>query len=61
MHTVEHTDDNGNVRKLLLTDAEYEASLHRAQENPGDLKTQKLREVTGEPNHNEPKRDQLNG
>ena len=35
MHVVEHTDENGNVRKLLLTDAEYEASLHRAQENAG--------------------------
>jgi hypothetical protein len=61
MHVVEHTDENGNVRKLLLTDAEYEASLHRAQENAGDLSPQRLREVTGEPNHNEPKRDQLNG
>ena len=45
----------------LLTDAEYQASLHRAQENPGDLKPQKLREVTGEKNLNEPKREQLNG
>ena len=61
MYTVEHTDDNGNVRKLLLTDGEYQASLHRAQENPGDLKPQKLREVTGEKNLNEPKREQLNG
>ena len=31
-------------------------SLHRAQENPGDLNPQKLREVTGEKNLNEPKR-----
>ena len=61
MHVVEHTDKNGNVRKLLLTDAEYEASLHRAQENAEDVTSQRLREVTGGPNHNETKRDQLNG
>ena len=61
MYIVVHTDENGVKRKLLLSDAEYQASLHRAQENPGDLKPQKLREVTGEKNLNAPKRDQLNG
>ncbi len=61
MYIVEHIDGNGVKRKLLLSDAEYQASLHRAQENPGDLNPQKLREVTGEKNLNEPKRDQLNG
>ena len=61
MYIVVHTDENGVERRLLLSDAEYQASLHRAQENPGDLNPQKLREVTGEKNLNEPKRDQLNG
>ena len=35
--------------KLLLSNAEYQESLRRAQENPGDLDPQKLREVTGDP------------
>ena len=61
MYIVVHTDENGVERRLLLSDAAYHASLHRAQENPGDLKPQKLREVTGEKNLNAPKRDQLNG
>ncbi len=61
MYIVEHTDGNGVNRKLLLSDAEYQESLRRAQENPEDLNPQKLREVTGEKNLNEPKRDQLNG
>jgi len=60
MYIVEHIDANGVKRKLLLSDAEYQESLRRAQENPGDLNPQKLREVTGEKNLNEPKRDQLN-
>jgi hypothetical protein len=61
MYIVTHTDGNGVTRKLLLSDAEYQESLRRAQENPEDLNPQKLREVTGEKNLNEPKRDQLNG
>ncbi len=61
MYIVEHIDGNGVKRKLLLSDAEYQESLRREQENPGDLNPQKLREVTGEKNLNEPKRDQLNG
>jgi hypothetical protein len=61
MYIVVHTDEKGVRRRLLLSEAEYQASLHRAQENPGDLDPQKLREVTGEKNLNEPKRDQLNG
>ena len=61
MYIVVHTDEKGIRRRLLLSEAEYQASLHRAQENPGDLDPQKLREVTGEKNLNEPKRDQLNG
>ena len=61
MYIVVHTDENGVERRLLLSDAEYQASLHRAQENPGALNPQKLRELTGEKNLNEPKRDQLNG
>ena len=61
MYIVEHIDGNGVKRKLLLSDAEYQESLRRAQENPGDLNPQKLREVTGQKNLNEPKRDQLNG
>ena len=37
MYTVSHTDQNGVTRKLLLTEAEYQNCLHRAQENPQDL------------------------
>ena len=47
MYIVVHTDEKGVRRRLLLSEAEYQASLHRAQENPGDLDPQKLREVTG--------------
>ena len=37
MYTVTHVDQNGITRKLLLTEAEYQTCLHRAQENPEDL------------------------
>ena len=36
MYTVTYTNTDGNVMKLLLTDAEFERGLHRAQENAGD-------------------------
>jgi hypothetical protein len=39
MYTVTHIDQNGVTRKLLLTEAEYQTCLHRAQENPEDLDT----------------------
>ena len=39
MYTVTYTNTDGNVMKLLLTDAEFERGLHRAQENAGDLNT----------------------
>ena len=53
MHTVTYTNTDGNVMKLLLTDAEFERGLHRAQENAGDLNTNnarsdRLREVVGD-------------
>ena len=57
MHTVEYTDENGNVEKLVLTDEEYQASLDRA----GNFNPQKLREVVGDPNLNNDDREQLNG
>ena len=37
MYTVSYTGQSGQVLKLLLTDAEFEAGLHRAQENSGDV------------------------
>ena len=37
MYTVSYTGQSGQVLKLLLTDAEFEAGLHRAQENAGDV------------------------
>ena len=53
MHTVTYTNTDGNVMKLLLTDAEFERGLHRAQENAGDLSinsptSNKLREIVGD-------------
>jgi len=57
MHTVEYTDENGNLKKLVLTDEEYQASLDRA----GSVNPQKLREVIGDPNLNNDDREQLNG
>ena len=43
MYTVTYTNTDGNVMKLLLTDAEFERGLHRAQENAGDLNTNNAR------------------
>ena len=53
MYTVTYTNTDGNVMKLLLTDAEFERGLHRAQENAGDLnasdpRSDKLREIVGD-------------
>ena len=53
MYSVTYTNTDGNVMKLLLTDAEFERGLHRAQENAGDLninssRSNKLREVIGD-------------
>ena len=53
MYTVTYTNTDGNQMKLLLTDAEFERGLHRAQENAGDLNTNnarsdRLREVVGD-------------
>ena len=53
MYTVTYTNTDGNVMKLLLTDAEFESGLHRAQENAGDLnasdpRSDKLREIVGD-------------
>ena len=36
MYTVTYTNTDGNQMKLLLTDAEFERGLHRAQENASD-------------------------
>ena len=54
MYTVTYTNNDGNQMRLLLTDAEFERGLHRAQENAGDLKPQspasdnRLREIVGD-------------
>ena len=53
MYTVTYTNTDGNVMKLLLTDAEFERGLHRAQENAGDLninnaRSDRLREIVGD-------------
>ena len=64
MYTVTYPNTDGNVMKLLLTDAEFERGLHRAQENAGDLEQPQkpIREVIGDPLHpdvicgNEPRR-----
>ena len=40
MYTVSHIDQHGVSRKLLMTEAEYQTCLHRAQENPQDLEKQ---------------------
>ena len=69
MHTVTYLTQSGDTLRLLLTDAEFEAGLHRAQENAGDVslapKTE-IREIVGDACHpnnlldaNSP--DQLNG
>ena len=52
MYTVTYTND-GNQMRLLLTDAEFERGLHRAQENAGDLNAKirdldRLREIVGD-------------
>ena len=56
MYTVTYTNTDGNQMKLLLTDAEFERGLHRAQENAGDLTsnspqekwTKQVREIVGD-------------
>ena len=54
MYTVTYTNTDGNQMKLLLTDAEFERGLHRAQENPSDTavsenpKLGKIREIVGD-------------
>ena len=54
MHTVTYQTQTGDTLRLLLTDAEFEAGLHRAQENAGDVspapKTQ-IREIVGDGCH----------
>jgi len=69
MHTVTYQTQTGDTLRLLLTDAEFEAGLHRAQENAGDVspapKTQ-IREIVGDACHpedllNPNRRDPLNG
>ena len=53
MYTVTYTNNDGNQMRLLLTDAEFERGLHRAQENAGDLninnaRSDRLREIVGD-------------
>ncbi len=70
MHTVTyHNKQTGDVLRLLLTDAEFQTGLHRAQENAGDVSPAprtEIREIVGDACHpntlldpNSP--DQLNG
>ena len=52
MHTVTyHNKQTGDVLRLLLTDAEFQTGLHRAQENAGDVSPappSPIREIVGD-------------